>query len=109
MVFSRVLNIRTPRFSQFKFIGTLKMSISYSDVNKSELLTKAALYGAKEFVHVKVDLGTGNQNPYPRDYAFPNCFMPKKYSKMGERILNFQVRPDDIWLSTFPKGAIFYI
>lgn len=81
------------------------MSISYSEVEKSELLKKAAFYGAKEFVHVNVDLGTGDQNPFPRDYKIPSCFMPKKYSTMGERILNYQVRSDDIWLSTFPKAG----
>lgn len=81
------------------------MSLSYTEVERSELTRKAALYGAKEFVHVKVKPEIANQFPYPRNYEFPACFMPKKYETIGDRISNFEVRPDDVWISTFPKAG----
>lgn len=82
------------------------MSVSYTDVTASKLLNKATSYGVKKFVYVKVDFGNCEQNnPFPDDYDFPVCFMPKKYATIGERILNLPVRPDDIWISTFPKAG----
>ncbi|PSN52266.1 hypothetical protein C0J52_08335 [Blattella germanica] len=31
------------------------------------------------------------------------CAMPKIYRENAERIRNFEVRPDDVWIVTFPK------
>jgi len=81
------------------------MSLLYTDVEKSELTKKAALYGAKEFVYVKVKPEITNQFPFPFGHEFPAYFMTKKYETMGENILNFKIRPDDIWISTFPKSG----
>lgn len=34
--------------------------------------------------------------------------MPKIFLKSSEKIRNFEVRPDDLWLVTFPKcGKLF--
>lgn len=37
------------------------------------------------------------------------CILPTKYSDIGERILNFKVKEDDIWLVSFPRtGKLFF-
>ena len=32
-----------------------------------------------------------------------NVWMPKKYRAAAEKIYNFEVKEDDIWIVTFPK------
>lgn len=31
------------------------------------------------------------------------CILPPKYKDLGERILNMEVRPDDVWLVSYPR------
>lgn len=81
------------------------MSISYTEVVKSEMLEKASFYGVKEFVRVKVDPEVGKQYPFPRDYKLPSCFLPKKYLTWHDRIHNFNVRSDDIFVTSFLKSG----
>lgn len=83
------------------------MSITCVEVKDSELVRKAALYGAKEFVRVNVDQTIRNEFPFPSSYEFTPCFLPKKYKKLADRIRNFKVRPDDVWTVTFPKVNSF--
>lgn len=31
------------------------------------------------------------------------CFLPAKYKRYAQQVANFEVRPDDVWIVTFPK------
>lgn len=79
------------------------MSIECEVVKESALLQKAALYGIKEYVRAKIDPTTTKQFPFPDNYQFTECFLPKKYETLAEHIHNFHVRADDIWIISFPK------
>lgn len=32
--------------------------------------------------------------------------LPRKYKEFGERILNLQVRPDDVWVVSYPRTGM---
>ncbi len=34
-----------------------------------------------------------------------DVYLPKKFASMAERIYNMEVRPDDIWILTYPKSG----
>jgi len=31
------------------------------------------------------------------------CILPPKYKDLGQRIKNMEVRPDDVWLVSYPR------
>lgn len=57
---------------------------------------------------VTIDPKTTDQLPFPRDYKYFPCLLPKKYLQFSDRIDNFEVRPDDIWVIGYPKTGNIY-
>lgn len=86
-----------------------KMSLCCVKVEESALQKQAVLYGAREFLLVNVNLNAQHQFPFPSDYKFTACFLPKKFEKLADRIATFKVRSDDIWIVTFPKAGTTWI
>lgn len=85
------------------------MSILCTNVENSVLVEKAALYGVREFVYATIDPNARCHFPFPSDYEFTPCFLPKKYAQVADRIQNFQIRSDDIWTVSFPKAGSTWI
>lgn len=51
---------------------------------------------------MKIEPNISSRFPFPNDYEFMpcSCILPKKYmQKVADRILNFGVRPDDVWVT----------
>lgn len=86
----------------------LKMSISYTGIQDPAIQKNVNLYGAKEFVNVKIDSAITQQLPFPVDYDHSSCFLPRKFIKMADRIEQFSVRSDDIWIVAFPKSGTLW-
>lgn len=85
------------------------MPIHCVGVEGSLLVKKAAFFGTKEFVLANNDSATKRQLPFPSDYKYISCFLPKKIEKLADRIENFKIRLDDIWILTFPKAGTTWI
>lgn len=85
------------------------MSISCVKVDESELVKKAALYGVREFVRANIDPHGRCHFPFPSDYEFAPCFLPKKYVRLADCIQNFEIRSDDIWTVSFPKAGSTWV
>lgn len=81
------------------------MPLSYTELESSPFKKLAKFYCAKEFVRIKVDSATEKQLPFPSDYKFSQCFLPKKYLAQANRIENFRVNADDVWVVSFPKAG----
>lgn len=74
-------------------------------VEESELLKKAAYKYTKEFIYAATDNGPTLHLPFPAEYRFEPCFLPKKFESNAERVEKFKVRRDDIWISSYPKSG----
>lgn len=85
------------------------MTIFYTNADsESPLLNKCRLYGAKEFIWAEID-SKSHPIPFSSDYKFSKCFLPKKYAEFSDRIQNFEVRSDDVWICGFPKSGTTWL
>lgn len=55
------------------------------------------------FVRAEIDPKTTNKLPFPSDYKYFSMLGPKQYALWANRVQQFKVRPDDIWILGFPK------
>lgn len=58
-----------------------------------------------DLIRVEVNSSIADQLPFPSDYKFSSCFLPKRYLTKVDCIQNFKIRSDDIWIVTFPKAG----
>lgn len=72
-------------FIRKKFPFTIS---AYGDETRKKLVK-----APKEFVDEMVRIG-------PNEIS-----MPKSYQKHAEELYNFEVRPDDVWISTFARAG----
>lgn len=85
------------------------MSIIISETVKDlSLLRKAAYKGATEFVYVSIH-PSAVQLPFPNDYKYSSCFLPKKFEAWAERIQNFKIREDDLFIVGLPKTGTTWL
>lgn len=80
------------------------MALIYTEVEKSDY-KPCPFDTVSGYVQVTVDPKKKNQFPFPHDYKYLPCILPRKYIDWAERYHNFKVRPDDIWVLGFPKSG----
>lgn len=79
------------------------MPICYTEIEDSSLKKLAERYDVKSFVHVKADSVLEKELRFPNDYKFSQCFLPKKFLSVADRIENFRINPEDVWIASWPK------
>ncbi|XP_059607473.1 sulfotransferase 1 family member D1-like [Phlebotomus argentipes] len=78
------------------------MSVICEEIPRSEIIEKAAYEGVKDFIFVR-------RKERPKDikvaekWSMEPCFLPSFYEEVAQRILDFEVRADDVWIVTYPK------
>lgn len=80
-----------------------KMPISFTEVEDSPLRKMAERYDIKQYIRVKADAILQKELPFPSDYEFSECFLPKMYLPLADRIENFRINSNDILVASFPK------
>lgn len=61
--------------------------------------------GILGFVWATIDPKTVNQLSFPSDYEYFSCVLPRKYVQTANRMQNFKVRPDDVWVVGLNKSG----
>lgn len=74
------------------------MSITTSAVKYNVVPSEYILSG--NMVHISTALP---DTPIADRWITEPCFLPQRYELIGNEILDFEVRPDDIWVISYPK------
>ncbi|GAB0090913.1 hypothetical protein DMENIID0001_056930 [Sergentomyia squamirostris] len=80
------------------------MSVICEKVPQSEMVEKASYDDVYDFVLVKLS-ERPKDIPVARKWSMDPCFMPIKHERNAQRIVDFRVKSDDIWLVGFPKSG----
>lgn len=78
------------------------MSVICTKGNDS-ICEQGTYFGTSKFVRATIDPGTEHQLNLPADYVYHSVFLPRKYADWADRLLNFKVRKDDVWIVGFMK------
>lgn len=78
-----------------------KMSFIYKEVEDSEILRRNNCSG--RFIEVSIDPSSINQLDLPKDYEFSSSIQLKKFKLWSDRIQNFEIRENDIWIIGYLK------
>lgn len=89
----KIYRARKKAYTNYHLLKKKKMLIDYQPL-ESEMSAKLSKIFGKENVFIRVQPG--------------DVVMPRKYSEIGESILNLKVRPDDTWLVSYPRTGEFY-
>lgn len=86
-----------------------KTMFVYSEV-PSQLQTELYTVGCRDYIRVlqKYEDEEGKDvtvAPLPNPWSPQPCLLVRKYQQFAERIRDFVVLPDDIWIVTYPKGG----
>lgn len=81
---------------------------TYSEV-PVQLQTELYNEGCRDYIRVlqtydkDSEADTDNVPPLPSPWQPEPCLLVRKYQQFAERIRDFPVYPDDIWIVTYPK------
>lgn len=81
------------------------MSIVFTKVQNPK--AKPLLY--RDYVRVSIDPLTKDQLNLPENYKYHTVTLQQQYTDWAERMLNFEIRSDDIWIVGFPKTGTTWI
>lgn len=84
------------------------MSINFTDVNepRREVLYKGAV---GKIVHATIDSNTADELGLSNKFKLTKWCVPSTFQQYADRIENFKVRPDDIWLVGFMKSGTTWV
>lgn len=93
-------------------VNKMSSSITYTELKNSAFIEKCSdmieFFGFYELVRVNFD-SKNTKLALPSDYLSSECILPKNFLKWAERIHNFHIRSDDIWVTSFPKAGTTWI
>lgn len=84
-------------------IRSSKMSIVCNKVENPSYWKVPANFPG--YAQVTINPISRNEVPFPSDYKYFSCFLVENFVHCIDRIQNFVVRPDDIWILGFPKSG----
>lgn len=61
------------------------------------------------FLLVNTKPSANEHLPFPKDFPFESCLLPMRFEEFADRIRNFKVNKDDVWILSYPDSGITWV
>ncbi|XP_055304988.1 sulfotransferase 4A1-like [Sitodiplosis mosellana] len=64
---------------------------------------------SESFLLVNTKPSSNDHLPFPKDFTFESCLLPTRFKEFADKIRNFKVKKDDVWILSYPDSGTTWV